>query len=250
MRVPIINCEFCVATGEIVTQNEEVELGGNVTLRCILTSRRTDNVFQVTWQKQIDRNFENMAVNQNSKDINILEPYRHLLNFTVLDLNDTAITFWHVSTKENGCYRCMFHAFPSPAEFSTITCLSVYDQLTAFVHYDSSNGHVIANCSATGFPRPSISWVIPPDEKNEKEMVNPNGTVSVMSSVRVNTPSSKYGQELICKVTHRGNEIFFKVPLKEKGCWNPVPIVLTVLAVVILIVILIVVVCWRRHRKK
>lgn len=232
--------------GDVMTHSKEVELNGNVTLRCILTG--THRVVQVSWQKQTDGNFENIAVNQESKDINVLGPYKHQLSFTAFALNDTAITFWKVSTKESGCYRCIFHTFPPP-DFTETPCLSVYSSLTTFMHYTIFDGHVNATCFATGFPRPNITWVTSPDEMNEKEITNTNGTVSVMSSICVKTSSSKYAQDQICKVTHRGKEKFFNVPVKEKGRWNPIPVVLTVLTVIVVIVI-IVVVCWRRHRKK
>ncbi|XP_061485503.1 OX-2 membrane glycoprotein-like [Rhineura floridana] len=242
----IMSIVFCRIQGAILTNNAEVELGGNATLRCTLTNHQFKTI-QVSWQKAINQNFVNMAVYYN--ETFIADSYKGRINFTIIEVNDTAITFWNVSTQENGCYRCIFNTFPGGA-FEGDSCLSVYDNLNTFLHYTVSDGHLNATCLATGFPRPNISWIAPGAEKNEHEIANPNGTVSVTSKILVNTSSSHFGQELICKVTHRGKETDIKVPVKKRGYWYLVPVVITVSVLISVIVVIIVVCCWKRHMKK
>ncbi|XP_053168515.1 OX-2 membrane glycoprotein-like isoform X3 [Hemicordylus capensis] len=197
--VGIISILFSSAQGSIEPQNEAVELGGNVSLRCVL--KETLEVTQVTWQKKIDGNFDNIGTYGKGKNQTINNGYK--------------------------------------------------DHLRSFLHYRISDGHLNATCFATGLPRPNISWVPARGEKTENEIINPNGTLSVISSILVNTSDSQYAQDLICKVSHRGVEREFKVPMKEKAHWSPVPIVITVSILIIVIVISgTIVLCRRRHRKK
>lgn len=105
--------------------NEEVELGGKATLRCTLST--FNKIQQVTWQKQTDGNFVNVAVYKNQTYRNIIGQYKDRINFTSVSLNDTAITFWKASTQDNGCYKCIFNIFPT-GPISEKTCLSVYGE--------------------------------------------------------------------------------------------------------------------------
>ncbi|XP_053168514.1 OX-2 membrane glycoprotein-like isoform X2 [Hemicordylus capensis] len=211
--VGIISILFSSAQGSIEPQNEAVELGGNVSLRCVL--KETLEVTQVTWQKKIDGNFDNIGTYGKGKNQTINNGYKGKVNIRVLELKETAITFWNVSIQENACYRCIFNTLTGP--ISKEPCLDVYDHLRSFLHYRISDGHLNATCFATGLPRPNISWVPARGEKTENEIINPNGTLSVISSILVNTSDSQYAQDLICKVSHRGVEREFKVPMKEKG---------------------------------
>ncbi|XP_020665746.3 OX-2 membrane glycoprotein [Pogona vitticeps] len=239
----IILVELCRTHEDISTQDKDVELGGNVTLSCTPT-KHYDTV-QVTWQEKTDQGIENMAV-YNKTGGNVLPPYKHRIRFVAPGLNDTAITFWNVSIQDNGCYYCIFNTYPL-GPISGNPCLSVYDHLQTFLHYQIFDGHLNASCIATGFPRPNISWVASGAEKNEKEVTNPNGTVSVISSILVNVSSLK--QQPICRVTHRREETDLKIPEAERGYLDPV--VLTVLVLIIVVILVIIAVCcWRRHRKK
>ncbi|XP_053242304.1 OX-2 membrane glycoprotein-like [Podarcis raffonei] len=238
----IICIVLCRIKGAILTSDRDVELGGNATLRCTLT--KSLFTVQVTWQQEVNKNVVNVAAYDNKQIPNINDQYKGRVNLTILELNDTAISFWNVSTQENGCYRCIFNTFP-PGSNSKKTCLSVYGRLNTFLHYSISDGRLNATCSATGFPRPNITWVAPRGLKEEHEITNPNRTVSVISNILVNASDSHSGQEMICKVTHRGKEMDLKVP--RKG--YPYAVVVTVLVLISLTVVIIAVCCWKRHQK-
>ncbi|XP_034970667.1 OX-2 membrane glycoprotein [Zootoca vivipara] len=240
----IICIVLCRIKGAILTHDRDVELGGNATLRCTLPVVESSETVQVTWQQEVNKNFVNLAAYTNKSILNIDDRYKGRVNLTIFEHNDTAISFWNVSTQENGCYRCIFNIYPQGSKRNK-ACLSVYGRLNTFLHYSISDGRLNATCLATGFPRPNITWVAPRGLKEEHEITNPNGTVSVISNILVNASDSHSGQEMICKVTHRGKEMDLKVP--RKG--YPYAVVVTVLFLISLTVVIIAVCCWKRHQK-
>ncbi|XP_077200406.1 OX-2 membrane glycoprotein [Paroedura picta] len=245
----IISMRLCRVQGAIVTEDQEIELGGNVTLRCILTGSL--ELVQASWKKHTNKSSVNIAtLSMNNTHINeyIADEYRSRLRFTSSALNDTAITFWNVSTSENSCYECIFSLYPT-GPIANKTCLYVHD-FHAFLHHHVTDGLLNATCTATGFPTPAISWVGSTDEKNERKLENSNGTVSIISNTVRYTSSGHYGQELICKVKYRRQEIHYTVPRKEKGHWNTVSVLLLSILALIFVVLIIAVVCWKQHRKK
>ncbi|KAH1186854.1 hypothetical protein KIL84_019603 [Mauremys mutica] len=240
---------LCRTEAEIVTQKKVVEVGGNVTLSCLLTG--SYEILQVTWQKKNTEVNENLATYSLPKGVNIVETYRGRLNFTRLSLNDTAITLWRARIQDDGCYTCLFNTFPEGA-IPQHTCLTVYEQLKGSLHYVISEGNLTATCSATAWPRPEISWIVPKAENEPtKEVVtHPNGTVSVISKLYVNSSTSLAGQLLICRVRHMEMDRDYSVKVKE-GRWFSVPWLLAIVALLVVFVVLVLtVVCWRRHRKK
>uniref|UniRef100_A0A8C6X743 Ig-like domain-containing protein n=1 Tax=Naja naja TaxID=35670 RepID=A0A8C6X743_NAJNA len=167
--------------------------------------------------------------------------YKDRINFTVWSLQDTAINLLNVSTEDNGCYECAFLLFPE-GPVRGQPCLSVYDDLKISTGYNISDNHLHANCLATGFPRPNISWFLSGVcEKKEKDTTNPNGTLSVISHISVNMSNVKQG--LTCHISHRGKTINH-----TKKYFPVIPIVLALILVILVIVVGIC--CWRRQRKK
>ncbi|XP_026514810.1 OX-2 membrane glycoprotein-like isoform X2 [Terrapene carolina triunguis] len=234
---------------DTVTQKNVVKVGGNVTLSCLLMG--SHDILQVTWQKKNTGVNENLATYSVSKGVNIVETYRGRLNFTRLSLNDTAITLWRVRIQDDGCYTCLFNTFPAGAIVQD-TFLTVYEQLRGSLHYVVSEGNLTATCSANAWPRPVISWIVPKaeSEKTEEVVTHPNGTVSVISKLYVNSSTSLAGQLLICRVRHMEEDRDYSVKVKE-GRWFSVPWLLTSVALLVVFVVLVLtVVCWRRRRKK
>ncbi|KAM6446770.1 OX-2 membrane glycoprotein-like isoform 2-T2 [Liasis olivaceus] len=242
----IIAVMFCSTQGTVMTSNQDVELGGNVTLRCTLIQHH--NIHQVTWKKIKTGNDENIATYDKDTGASVLK-YKDRISFTVWSLQDSAINLSNVSTEDNGCYLCMFLSFPEGPAMGQ-PCLSVYDDLKSSISYNIFGNYLSANCSATGFPRPNISWFPPEIEKKETDIVNPNGTLSVISNIFVGI--SNVEQELTCQVIHRGKTINIKLPGKEKDQTKNSFLVVPILLAVILVILVIVVgvCCWRRQRKK
>uniref|UniRef100_A0A674K052 OX-2 membrane glycoprotein-like n=1 Tax=Terrapene triunguis TaxID=2587831 RepID=A0A674K052_9SAUR len=201
---------------DTVTQKNVVKVGGNVTLSCLLMG--SHDILQVTWQKKNTGVNENLATYSVSKGVNIVETYRGRLNFTRLSLNDTAITLWRVRIQDDGCYTCLFNTFPAGAIVQD-TFLTVYEQLRGSLHYVVSEGNLTATCSANAWPRPVISWIVPKaeSEKTEEVVTHPNGTVSVISKLYVNSSTSLAGQLLICRVRHMEEDRDYSVKVKEES---------------------------------
>lgn len=105
-----------------MTSNQDVELGGNVTLRC--TSLQNSNIYQVTWAKKKNGNDENIATYMKDTGSTVLK-YKDRINFIVWSLHDTAINLSNVSTEDNGCYKCAFFLYPVGPVMGE-PCLSVY----------------------------------------------------------------------------------------------------------------------------
>ncbi|KAM3836874.1 OX-2 membrane glycoprotein-like isoform 1-T1 [Vipera latastei] len=242
----IIAVVFCSTQGSVKTSNQDVELGGNVTLRC--TSLQNSNIYQVTWAKKKNGNDDNIATYTKDTGSTVLK-YKDRINFIVWSLHDTAINLSNVSTEDNGCYKCAFFLYPVGPVMGE-PCLSVYDNLKTSTDYNVSDNHLRANCLATGFPRPNISWFPPEGEKKETGITNPNGTLSVTSNIFVSMSNVKQG--LTCHVTHRGKTINIKVLEKEidhaKKSFPVLPVVFALILVILVIVVIVC--CWRRQRKK
>ncbi|XP_070606257.1 OX-2 membrane glycoprotein-like isoform X2 [Erythrolamprus reginae] len=242
----IIAIVFCSTQGAVKTDNQDVELGGNVTLRCTLLQQ--SNIYQVTWTKKKNGNDENIATYKTNTGPTVLK-YKDRINFTVWSPQDIAINLWNVSIEDNGCYECSFFLYPVGPDIGQ-SCLSVYDDLKTSIDYNISDNHLHANCLATGFPRPNISWFPSGGEKKEKNITNPNGTLSVISNIFVSVSNVEQG--LTCHISHRGKMKSIKVPVKEidqtKKSFPVMPVVLALILVILVIVVGVC--CWRRQRKK
>nr|XP_006116891.1 OX-2 membrane glycoprotein-like isoform X5 [Pelodiscus sinensis]XP_006116892.1 OX-2 membrane glycoprotein-like isoform X6 [Pelodiscus sinensis] len=208
----VVSIVLCRAEVDTVTQRKVVEVGGNVTLSCLLTGSR--EILQVTWQKKNNNNNENLATYSLQRGVNVVDKYRGRLNFTRLSLNDTAITFWRVRIQDDGCYKCLFNTYPL-GPIPQDTCLTVYEELRGSLHYTVSEGNLTATCLASAWPRPVITWIVPNAEGTTEEVQHANGTISVISKLYVNSSTSLLGQELICRVQHMEKNKDYSVKVKR-----------------------------------
>uniref|UniRef100_A0A8C8R8G3 CD200 molecule n=1 Tax=Pelusios castaneus TaxID=367368 RepID=A0A8C8R8G3_9SAUR len=246
----VVSIVLCRAEVDTAPQRKVVELGGNVTLSCVLTG--SYEILQVTLQKKtIGEKHENLATYSTRKGVTLHPSYKDRLNFTRLSLNDTDITLWRVKIQDEGCYLCLFNTFPHGA-IPRDTCLTVYEQLRGSLHYIVSEGNLTATCFAYAWPLPVISWIVPNVEGERTDEVTPhlNGTVSVTSKLYVNSSTSLFGQELICRVRHMEKDTDYRVRVKD-GWRFPIPGLLAIVALVFILLVLIMsAMYWRRRRKK
>ncbi|XP_019331773.1 OX-2 membrane glycoprotein isoform X4 [Alligator mississippiensis] len=241
---------LCRAHVDIETKkNQKAEVGSNATLRCVL--RKPHDIVQVTWQKKTSPFPENVATYQKNSS-KVQNPYRGRLDITGTSLDDTAITFWGVRIQDNGCYKCLFNTFPA-GSFGKETCLTVYEPLRISVSYSLSEGHLMANCSASAWPRPTITWLglENQNKKTEEKVSDLNGTVLVTSHLYINNSESLVGHNLTCRASSMDEDKTSSV--KVEGRWShSVPVAVSVVCVVILLVmtVILLVVCWKRHKTK
>ncbi|NXJ05910.1 OX2G protein, partial [Odontophorus gujanensis] len=228
----------------VVTQTEQrmVKVGDSVTLSCVLTELK--DVVQVTWQKDSVKSQSNMATYSESTGAKIQEPYQDRVNLTSLMLNYTSITFWSTRINDTGCYLCLFNTFPY-GSFSGRSCLQVYG-LNASIHYNISEGHLIATCSAVGLPEPTISWnsvfnFTPTQEKFTYE----NGVVFITSKLNVSDSQNVSKEDLTCRVSNENEEMELPISMKKKG-FRFLGLAIAVTISLVILVLVLIVLRWRK----
>ncbi|NXX18808.1 OX2G protein, partial [Podargus strigoides] len=230
----------------VVPQNEHrsVKAGDSVTLSCVL--KEPKEVLQVTWQKDSETAQNNMATYSTTKGLNIHEPYQDRMNVTSLVLNETSITFWDTRMDDSGCYTCLFNTFPL-GSFSGRTCLSV-SGLNASVHYNISEGHLIAICNAVGLPEPTITWNNLFNSTPTQETVrHTNGMVSITSKLEISNAKSVSAQDLTCKVSNMNEKMELPVKMKGEEGSSLLWLMITVGTLMVIILLILFTLCWRKR---
>ncbi|XP_065532078.1 OX-2 membrane glycoprotein-like isoform X1 [Lathamus discolor] len=244
----LVLCLACAGLGKanVVPQAEHrnAKVGDNVTLSCTLTEPK--DVLQVTWQKDSEKSHNNIATYSTVKGLKIHEPYQDRLNFTSLVLNETSITFWDTRMNDSGCYTCLFNTFPY-GSLSGRTCLSVFG-LDASVHYNISEGHLIAVCHAVGLPEPTITWnKLFNSTPTQEKVRHTNGMVSISSKLEIYNIKSIGEQDLTCRVSNMNEkrELLVKMQEEAGSSWLWLPITGGIL--IAFIVLILIMLCWRRR---
>ncbi|NXC72060.1 OX2G protein, partial [Anhinga anhinga] len=221
-------------------EHRNVTEGENVTLSCVLTEPK--DVLQVTWQKDSEKLHNNIAT-YSKNGLKIHEPYQDRMNFIRMVLNETSIILRDIRMDDSGCYTCLFNAFLSGSS-SGHTCLSVFG-LNASVHYNSSEGHLIATCNAVGFPEPTITWKNLFNSTPTQETVrHTNGIVSITSKLEIHNTQSISGPDLICRVSNTHEKM--ELPVKMKGeegsflFWLMISVGISIVIIVLILIVL----CW------
>ncbi|XP_027578776.1 OX-2 membrane glycoprotein isoform X1 [Pipra filicauda] len=241
----LVLCLACSGLGKakVVPQAEEIQVrvGDNAPLSCALTEPM--DVVQVTWQKGSEKSLKNIATYSKLKGLRIHKSYQDRMNFTSLELNETSITFWDATMDDSGCYLCLFNTFPS-GSVSGRTCLSVFG-LNASVHYNISEGHLVAVCSAVGFPEPTITWNDLFDSAPTQEVVShASGVVSITSTLHVSNPKRIRAQDLICRVNNTKETR--ELPVRINGEEGPSLLWLLIIAVIVTVVVVVCLLFWRK----
>uniref|UniRef100_A0A8C3B9N0 Ig-like domain-containing protein n=1 Tax=Cairina moschata TaxID=8855 RepID=A0A8C3B9N0_CAIMO len=239
---------FCVVLGKpnVITQTEHMKVneGDAATLRCTLTE--PSDVVQVTWQKDSEKKYTNIATYSTMLGLKIHDPYQDRMNFTSLVLNDTSITFWAASLDDTGCYVCLFNVFPH-GSMSGRTCLSVFG-LSVSVHYNISKGHLIAICNAVGFPEPTISWnnlfnYTPTQEK----VRHTNGLMSITSKLEISDSQSISKQDLTCKVSNKNEEMELPIKIKNEEGFSFPGLMIALGILLVILVLILITLSWRKR---
>ncbi|NXG64131.1 OX2G protein, partial [Hemiprocne comata] len=225
-------------------EHRSVKVGDNVTLSCVLTEPK--DVVQVTWQKDSETSQNNIATYSNSNVLKIHEPYQDRMNFTSLLLNETNITFWDTRMDDSGCYTCLFNTFPL-GSFSGRTCLNVFG-LNASVHYNISEGHVIAICNAVGLPEPTITWNnLFNSTPTQETFKYTNGMVSITSKLEIFNTQSTRARHLTCTVSNRNEKIELPLKMKEEEGVSLIWLTIPVGILIVVIVVILITMCCRKR---
>lgn len=95
-----------------------------------------------------------------------------------------------------------------------LVCVS--EGLNASINYNVSEGHLIATCSAVGYPEPTISWnnvfnYTPTQEKFTYD----NGVVSITSVLKVYDSQNISKEDLTCRVSNESEEMELPISMKK-----------------------------------
>ncbi|NXR53947.1 OX2G protein, partial [Hippolais icterina] len=222
-------------------EHRKVRMGDKVTLSCALT--KPMDVLQVTWQKNSEELYDNIATYSKPNGLNIHKPYIDRMNFTSLELNKTSITFWDARMEDSGCYKCLFNTYPD-GPFSGNTCLSVFG-LNASVHHNISEGHLIVICNADGLPEPTITWNnLFNSTPTQSTVKHKNGIVSITSKLEIYNIQSISAQDLTCRVSNT-NEAF-ELPVKIKEEEGSSLLWLVIIVVLLAVITVLVLLFWRK----
>lgn len=94
--------------------------------------------------------------------------------------------------------------------------ICVLEGLNASVHYNISEGHLIAICNAVGLPEPTITWNDLFNSTPTQETVrHTNGMVSITSKLEIYNTQSIRAQDLTCRVSNTNEKM--ELPVKMKG---------------------------------
>ncbi|NXG78281.1 OX2G protein, partial [Baryphthengus martii] len=203
---------------------QSAQAGGNVTFSCHTVTK--EDVLQVTWQKEMNGDEDNIATYSTMNGQKIAKGYVGRVSFAHSELQASAITLHGVTLQDEACYKCIFNTFPSGAVTGRM-CLKVYAILNPKVEAklihnpdkaEDSEKVVGMSCSATGKPAPRITWHLPStlqQKPREYHIKLSNETVTVISNF-THTPS-KILQEypIACVIEHPSLNVTLDLPMNS-----------------------------------
>ncbi|NWI99432.1 OX2G protein, partial [Crypturellus undulatus] len=190
---------------------QSVQAGGNVTFSCRLITN--EDALQVTWQKEMEGEDENIATYSTVNGQKIVKSYGSTVSFAHSGLQASAISLQGVTFQDEGCYKCIFNTFPSGAVTGRM-CLKVYGisdpkvEVKFIPNPDKAKDNdkvVEISCSATGKPAPKISWQLPStlqEIPREHRRRVTNQTVTVTSNLTLALSSTFQGRPIGCVIQH------------------------------------------------
>ncbi|XP_073318345.1 uncharacterized protein [Pagrus major] len=171
-------------TALIQTEQDVVAaVGDEACLSCQLLQSK--EVLQVTWQKVLPEGEENIASYNKYFGRRVNADFQGKVEIKDNGLQNCSIVIKNTTEQDEGCYRCLFNAYPEGA-VSGSTCLQVYELHEPVLHVgDSNSEETVVSCSATGRPAPTVTLTVLRDNVHFSDPVNvsnTNGTVTVTST--------------------------------------------------------------------
>lgn len=203
------------AHGQAVQVNDSMSgfIGTDVVLHCSFANPLPGvKITQVTWQKATNGTKQNVAIYNPSMGESVLAPYRGRVDFLRPSFTDGTIRLSRLELEDEGVYICEFATFPAGNRESQLN-LTIMAKPTNWVEgpptvlrarKGSDTKMQVATCtSANGKPPSVVSWETRlKGEAEYKEIRNPNGTVTVVSSYRLVPRREAHQQTLACIVNY------------------------------------------------
>ncbi|XP_059183536.1 OX-2 membrane glycoprotein-like [Centropristis striata] len=154
-------------------------VGEEAQLNCKLMQHR--DVLQVTWQKLLPDEEQNLASNNKYFGQKVNSDLRDKMEFKYVGLLSCSIVIRNVTEEDEGCYHCLFNTYPEGALTAT-TCLRLYELHGPVLHVRASDSpeETVVSCWATGGPAPTVTLTVP--HYNSSRVTNSNGTVTVTTT--------------------------------------------------------------------
>ncbi|XP_061485506.1 OX-2 membrane glycoprotein-like isoform X2 [Rhineura floridana] len=256
------NCTIAGTTQVVHKTVQTITAGENVTLQCRLAKQH--EVVQITWQKEQEEPETNIATYSKTHGTRVLGKFHRNVHMSQSQLRVSAITFHAVTLKDEGCYKCIFNAFPV-GSITGRTCLKVYaltqPKVTVRHVTDPGNAEEVLeiSCSVTGKPAPEITWKVTKPlliKPNHYVIQHPNQTVTVVSNFSYVSSKDVWENPIICVIQHPSLNTAQELTLPEMGIkqvqskdpGTVAMIVICILVVIFLLGLLIISIsyCWRR----
>ncbi|XP_021253890.1 OX-2 membrane glycoprotein-like [Numida meleagris] len=247
---------WALASGSVQVMHKKVQsvqAGGNITFSC--QSVTNEDVIQVTWQKEIDEDEDNIATYSTMNGQKIAKGYDGHVSFAHSGLQASAISLHQVTLQDEGCYKCIFNTFPSGAVAGRM-CLKVYaisdpkveaKLISSLDKAEVSEEVVGMSCSATGKPAPKITWHLPStllQKPKEYHIKLSNQTITVISNFTHTHSKILKEYPIACVIQHPSLNVTLSLPMDnltrgQDGIMAPpVAIVVGVLVPLMLLLLL------------
>uniref|UniRef100_A0A3B3BTD6 Ig-like domain-containing protein n=1 Tax=Oryzias melastigma TaxID=30732 RepID=A0A3B3BTD6_ORYME len=194
LRKIIINISLCVPAGEsAVVQTQQTVMaaaGGEAHLSCQLSQPK--DVSEITWKKIVSGTGENVAFNSQFYGERVVSKFRGRVQISSSGVQNSSIVVRNVSEEDEGCFLCLFNAFPEGA-LKGRTCLLVYELDQPLLHVRASAAGSVISCSATGRPPPNVTLTVGQQHLHSYNCtvsVNANSTFTVTAAAVLPGPGS------------------------------------------------------------
>lgn len=207
----------CVSvTGTAHMEGNKTAISGKpATLSCWYSI--PERVHQVLWRKTAEQgDTAIMATYGKQGHMRITEQFVGRVSLS-RNLGDTQLSIQAVTTEDEACYTCEFHAYPDGTKRAT-ACLSVYVLPKPEVSYVTSpSGITEANCTAQSRPAAEIMWDAGGDNRTLGPAISSvydqgDGTTIVTSTLLFQSGLLS-DLSVKCTVHHQGLEKPLTVPL-------------------------------------
>ncbi|XP_053273024.1 OX-2 membrane glycoprotein [Pleuronectes platessa] len=209
---------FQTGLTSVIQSVETVEeaVGEDALLSCQIL--QSENVVQVTWQKQTLGGVTNLAISNNIHGSRVMSDFKDRVVVKDGGLHNSSIVIKNVTEEDEGCYLCLFITNPAGA-LPGRTCLKVYELHEPVLHVreSSSTDEFLVSCSITGRPAPTVTLNVTQQDfylsQNQTVLINTNGTFSV-TATDVLAGFHDAGTLVGCavQVLSRSKEVFVEIP--------------------------------------